>query len=266
MPFSMIDTSDSENTFLVAQCHFDIKWKTPEVDDEELEYSFEDLFLTTDSSDKVLPIGNATMDMRNSLGSRPKYVSLDAREQWKHTQLRFTAIFLVKKSDSNFSINFAGKEYPTTLTQSITPNRSEYAQHEVTNAQLITADKLFTARATEDIPGSKLKLSNDYGNLLAVTVKTTPVLPNVLGGELRYIYRPSDFQLKHEDQVIQPVGFLNDDGRFMTDSIYNISRTDLKEFQKTFFEISAVFAVGKDFKKGKLLFLNHEAAEVTLSE
>lgn len=274
-PFLKMDLSDSDTTFLIALCEYDITWKdefgkpsnetntkkdekaTPP---EKLDYSFLDLSLSTPDKKELKAVGELTSDLRLNLINNPKYASVEARENWGAKSIRFGAVFIVNKADKNFTLNFAGQQSQVVVTTDALPQASSFLKVELLETELFDSKMIDSRRIERSIPGAKLSLSTPSGKLLAVKIKVTPTAPNVLGAENRYIFRPSDFMLNIGKLPLRPIGFMN--SNFGIDTIYNISRTKLEDFKKVSQELTLVFAVNEDFQTGNLLFLGDQKIEV----
>lgn len=274
-PFLSMDLSASPNTFLIAQCEYDIIWKDAAgkpnnnllkketgSEPEQLKFSFLDLKLTSSQGEEIKPVGKMTADLRLSLVSNPKYVRIEARENWGAKTIRFTAVFIAKRSEQAFTLEFAGQSSPLKVSQKKLPTPGDFASIEIIGTELFEEKQLESSRLERKIPGAQLKLAATTGKLLAVKIKLSPNAPNVIGAENRYIFRPSDFMLISGGISLRPIGFFG--SNFGTDTIYNISRTELKDFVKSSQELSLVFAVGDSFQSGQLRFLNQNKAEVSV--
>ncbi len=273
-PFLEMDLSESKTIFLIALCEYDILWKdefgkpsnSTKKDDkatppEQINHSFLDLSLTTPDKQELKAIGKFTSDLRLDLIRSPKYAKVEAREEWGATTLRFGALFVVNKADKNFTLNFAGLQNKVEVTAGSPPKPSSYANVQLLETEIFDSKMLDSSRINRSIPDAKLKLSTPSGKLLGVKVQITPTAPNVMGGEYRYIFRPSDFMLDAGQHTLRPIGFIGH-GNVNTDSIYNVSRSNLEEFGKTSQELTLIFSISDTFKAGDLLFLNEKKAEV----
>lgn len=262
-PFLQMDLSTSSKTFLIALCEYDIAWSDPENDQEMLEYTFSDLSMHADDQE-LRPIGEFTSDQRLSFINNPKYSRVQASERNGSKTLRFGALFIVDKAQSEFTISFAGEETKAKVSATPLPHPSDFAEVEILESKLTDSTKLENSRLKQNIPEVVATLSNPYGTLLLVKTKIVPQSPNVMGGECRYIFRPSDFMLTSEKQILKPLGFLSRDN-FGISTIYNLSRKSEDELKTINQELTLVFAVQPDFKSGELIFMNKNKGEVTIN-
>ncbi|MCH2175918.1 MAG: hypothetical protein MK193_09345 [Lentisphaeria bacterium] len=261
-PFLQMDLSNSSKTFLLAFCEYEITWADQQNDSEQIEYSFLDLSLSSGNNQTFKPIGQFTADQRLSFIRKPKYASVDAKENWGAKTLRFGALFVVDKSINEFTISFAGEKTKTKASEEKLSDPSEFAKIEILECKLIDSTTIKNSRLKRNIPELEVSLSNPFGKLLKVKTTIFPLAPNVIGGEYRYIFRPSDFLLLSEKQVLKPLGFLSNDN-FGKSTIYNLSRASNDELKKTNQEITLIFAVKPNFKSGELIFLNKVAGQVS---
>jgi hypothetical protein len=261
-PFLQMDLSISSKTFLLAFCEYDITWVDQQNDNEKLEYSFLDLSLSSSDNQKFKPIAEFTADQRLSFTRNLKYARMEAREEWGAKTLRFGALFVVDKSLNNFTISFAGEETQAKVSTEPPPHPSGFAKIEIVESELIDSKKFKNSRLKRNVPEVEVSLSNPYGKLLAIKTDIFPQAPNVMGGEYRYIFRPSDFMLLSEKQILKPLGFLSSDN-FGIDTIYNLSRSSNDELKKINRELTLIFAVQPNFKSGNLIFMDKVAGKVT---
>jgi len=262
-PFLQMDLSTSSNTFLLVFCEYDITWSDLENDKETLEYSFLDLSLHSSDDQEFKPIGEFTSDQRLRFISNPKYSRVKANERSGSKTLRFGALFVVDKSQNEFTVSFAGEENQAKVSIAPLPHPADFAEIEILESKLIDSTKLENSRLKRNIPEVVATLSNPYGKLLLVKTKISPKSPNVMGGECRYIFRPSDFMLTSEKQILNPLGFVSR-GNFGISTIYNLSRNSEDELKTISTELTLVFAVRPDFKTGRLIFMNKVKGEVTI--
>lgn len=265
-PFLQMDLSHSPKTFLLALCEFEISWDDPENEAEKLEYTFSDLSLFGSDQQEFKPIGDFTADRRLSFIRDPKYSRIKANEKWGAKTVRFGALFVIDQSLSEFTFSFAGKKVKANVSGEPLPHPSDFAEIEIVESELIDSTKIKNSRlkrSVADAPELEVTLSNPYGKLLTVNVKIAPQAPNVMGGEYRYIFRPSDFMLLSEHQILRPLGFLSRDN-FGMSTIYNLSRTSADELKTLSQDLTLVFAVQPSFTSGDLIFMDKKTGDVTL--
>jgi hypothetical protein len=254
-PFLQMDLSDSSNTFLLAFCEYNISWADPDNEQETLKYSFLDLFLEDANGNRFKPVGEFTSDQRLQFTRNLKYAQVQANERSGSKTLRFGALFLVNRSQDQFVISFAGKKSDATASTRPQHQPADFAKFEIIKSELVDSTKLKESRLKRNIPEVAVSLSNPCGKLLFTKIKIRPQLPNVMGGECRYIFRPSDFMLVVDDQILRPLGFLSRNN-FGLDTIYNLSRKSEEELKTMDQELTLIFAVSPLFKSGKLFFMN----------
>jgi hypothetical protein len=259
-PFVKMDLGDSEKTFLIALCEYDITWNDDSNDSEKVEHSFLDLSLKNGEGQEIKPIGKLSADLRLSLINNPKYANVEAREKWGAQELRLGALFVVNKNQKAFTLTFAGHESKAEISKSPLPKSSDFAKVDILETELFNSKVVENSSVKRKIPEATINLSTATGKLLAVKVNLTPQAPNVMGGEIRYIFRPSDFMLNTDKQLLRPIGFLS--SNFGIDTIYNISRKSKEELQKASQEITLIFAVAEDYQTGDLLFFGDKKGEV----
>lgn len=259
-PFLTMDLKGSTKTFLLAFCEYDITWEDPQNDKEEFEDSFESLSLQSGNGLTFKPIGDFTADQRLSFIRNPKYSDVEAREAWGAKSVRFGALFLVDKSLSDFTISFAGEKTTAKVSKLSPTSPSDFVKIQIIESELIDSTTMEDSRLKRYVPDAKVTLSNPHGKLLTVKTKIYAQAPNVMGGENRYIFRPSDFALTSEKQILEPLGYISSD-RFGTDTIYNISRKKIEDLKKVEQELTLVFAVKSTFKSGELIFMDKVKGE-----
>jgi hypothetical protein len=264
-PFVKMELGDSEKTFLIALCKYDITWNDDANDSEIIDYSFLDLSLKDGEGQEIKPIGELSADLRLSLIKNPKYAKVKALEKGGNQELRFGALFVVNKNQKAFTLTFAGHESKAEISTSPLPKSSDFAKIDILETELFNSKVVENSSVKRKIPEATINLSTAIGKLLAVKVKLTPQAPNVMGGETRYIFRPSDFMLHTNKQLLRPIGFLSSNSsNFGIDTIYNISRKSKEELQKASQEITLIFAVADDYQTGDLLFFGDKKGEVAL--
>jgi len=259
-PFVKMDLGDSEKTFLIALCEYDITWNDDANDSEKIDYSFLDLSLKDGEGQGIKPIGKLSADLRLSLIKNPKYANVTAHEKSGNQELRFGALFVVNENQKSFTLTFAGHETKAEISISPLPKSSDFAKIDILETELFNSKVVENSSVKRKIPEATINLSTATGKLLAVKAKLTPQASNVMGGETRYIFRPSDFMLHTNKQLLRPIGFLS--GNFGIDTIYNISRKSKEELQKASQEVTLIFAVADDYQTGDLLFFGDKKGEV----
>ncbi len=261
-PFVQMDLSKTSKTFLLALCEYDITWADAENDSETIEYTFQDLSLLGPDSEELKPIGEFTADQRLTLKRDPKHSKVKANEKWGAKTLRFGALFVVEKSLNEFTVSFAGKKAKATASTEALPRPSDFAKIEIVESKFINSAELVNSNLKRRIPGLEVTLSSSYGKLLAIKTKVFPQAPNVMGGECRYIFKPSDFMLGSEGQILKPLGTLLN-GNFVAGSICNVSRNSVDELKKTSQELTLIFLVQPGFTSGELTFMGDTKGKVS---
>jgi hypothetical protein len=260
-PHSKLILPDGQ-CFGLVQAQFSIHWSAADNDKEELEHSYADIMLTLPDGTTIAPIASVSTDGRIGTFSSPEREDIEAKENWGAEQLRWGALFILPSSSiEQAEVTFLDTKYPVDLATNEPPHASESLRVEITSINRL---KTHTSApgAERRIPAASLKLTFPGKGLLQLDLSINALKPNIIGGENRMIFRPSDFSLKTAHGSIEPTGILGSRGQIIRSTIYNISRKSLQELPSANQEMSLLFNAPDDFKTGQLEYFGKAIAEV----
>lgn len=249
--------------FIIVQAHFGIEWQDSDNEKESLKYNYAQIHIDTGGGEKVVPVAALTSDGRVDTYSRAERETIEAREDWGAEELRWGAIFIVPKPSAEVGkIVFAGKSYPVKVESGTEPHPIEFLKVKVQSTSWL---KSSTSEAGSErrFPHARTQLEFENKGLLCVDVSIRALKANVVGGENRMIFRPSDFSLKSELGSLQPYGVMGRWGnKVIRNTIYNVSRTSLKELPEAEQKVKLLFNVPAGFTHGNLAYFGKNFEEV----
>jgi hypothetical protein len=261
-PYSKLVLPDDQR-FGIVLAQFDINWTDIENEKEEIEYSYADILLTLPDGTTIAPIGTVSSDGRIGTFRSPEREDIEAKEKWGAEQLRWGALFILPAADlAQAELTFLDTTYPVQFSTDPAPHAAESIRVKITSVSRL---KAYTSEpgAERRIPTASLQLEFPGKGLLQLDLSINALKPNIIGGENRMIFKPSDFSLKTEKGSIEPIGILGSRGQIVRSTIYNISRKSLAELPEATQEMSLLFDVSDDFSAGQLEYFGSPIAEVT---
>jgi hypothetical protein len=239
--------------FLWVQAEFDIGWLTSGEPAESIKLNFEAVSLLVKGSESpIQPVGSITADGRLTTLNNPSFARIEANESWGAKNLRFGALFVVESS-KDLVLRFDGIEYPVELQEGEPPTPSSFVDVSVEGVQWVSRQPSGGGNLSRRIPEATVYLDPGDRSLLSVDLVLSPLKPNVIGGENRFVFRPSDFELRAGDSRIEPLGAVNF-GKFTEDTIFNISRNTLADLPEAEQRFTLVFEVPPGLKAGELRY------------
>lgn len=249
--------------FLIVQARFDIEWKDSENEKESLKYHYAQLHIDTAGGEKIVPVAALTSDGRVDTFSNAERKTMEAREDWGAEELRWGALFIVPKSSAEMvKLVFDGQSYPVKVESGAVPHPIEFLKIQSQSTAWLKSS-ISEAGSERRFPSARTQLEFENQGLLCVSLSIHALKPNVLGGENRMIFRPSDFSLKTELGSIEPYGVMGRWGnKVIRNTIYNVSRTSLKELPEAEQIVKLLFKVPAGFTHGDLAYFGRRVSEV----
>ncbi|CAA6678802.1 MULTISPECIES: hypothetical protein [unclassified Lentimonas] len=261
-PYSKLILPDDQR-FAIVQARFKIEWADADNEKEELEHSYADIALTLADGTNIAPIASITSDGRIDTFSKPEREDIEAKESRGAEELRWGAIFILPNSTiKQGDITFIDSQYPVEFATTQPPHPSEQIRVEITSTDWLKTNTSAPG-AERRIPDASLKLEFPGKGLFQVELNVHALKPNVIGGENRMIFKPSDFSLKTEHGSIEPIGILGSRGQITRSTIYNISRRSLEDLPEASTDLKLLFKAPDTFEHGQLEYFGKAIAEIT---
>lgn len=251
--------------FAIVHAQFGLDWTDADDEKEQIEHSYADIRLDLADGTQIAPTAAISPDGRIDTYSSAEREDIEAREDWGAEELRWGAIFILPDSDLNEAkLTFLDQSYPIKFANTQPPHASESIRVKVDSVSRL---KSLTSEpgAERRFPGASIQLDFEGKGLLQVDLVINALKPNIIGGENRMIFRPSDFSLKTAHGSIEPFGILGSRGQIIRSTIYNVSRKSLDELPEAKQEISLLFRASDDFQDGQLEYFGKAIAEVTIA-
>ncbi len=252
-----------DQQFLIVQARFNIDWTDSENEKEEIEYNYSNIHLDLTDGMQISPIATITPDGRVDTFSKAERKDIKAREDWGAEELRWGAVFILPNKQYNEGVlTFVDQSYPFKFDATPIPHAAESIRVKVDSTEWLKS-RTSEAGAEDRIPSASIQLEFEGTGLLTVDLTVNALRPNVIGGENRMIFRPSDFTLRTAQGSIEPVGILGNRSQIIRSTIFNISRRSLNELPKAESKLSLLFKVPDDFQNGHLEYFGKTVAETS---
>jgi hypothetical protein len=252
-----------DQCFGIVHAQFGINWTDTENEKEEVKYSYADISLTLPDGTTIAPIGTVSSDGRIGTFRSPEREDIEAKEQWGAEQLRWGALFILPATDlGQAELTFLDTKYPVQFSTDQPPLAAESIRVKITSISRLKAHTSAPG-AERRIPTASLQLKFPGKGLLQLDLSINALKPNIIGGENRMIFKPSDFSLKTQKGSIEPIGILGSRGQIIHSTIYNISGKSFAKLPEATQEMSLLFNASDDFSSGQLEYFGSPIAEVT---